>query len=155
MLAPHRALAVALLLVAGCGGRGGAGREGEPPAPPATLFARLGGMDGVRLLVDDLAARLAADERVQEQFARTDFRRFKARLVVQLCALSGGPCRDGGRSMKEVHAGRGIRPAQFAAFLEDLEASLAAVGAGERERAELIGLLGRMRRDVVSAPRGP
>jgi hemoglobin len=155
MLAPRRTLALALLLLAGCPAQGGAG-PGEAPAAGgrATLFARLGGMDGVRALVDDLTVRLASDERLQHRFAGTDFRRFKAQLVVQLCALAGGPCRYRGRSMSEVHAGLAIGPAEFDAFLEVLNAALIALRAGEPERAELLEILARSRGEVVSAPGG-
>src|SRR5690606_27774066 len=83
-------------------------------------------------------------------FADTDFRRFKAHLVVQLCALTGGPCRDRGRSLRAVHAGRGIRAAHFDAFLEDVAGALETLRAGERERDELLGALRRLEPEIVA-----
>jgi len=146
----------ASLAAAGCGGRApdaGAAAGGGPGAgggARATLFSRLGGMDGIRALVDELALHLAADDRVQGFFADTDFRRFKAHLVVQLCALTGGPCRDRGRSLRAVHAGRGIRAAHFDAFLEDVAGALETLRAGERERDELLGALRRLEPEIVA-----
>jgi hemoglobin len=150
---PSRALAALAMgaILVGCAG-GGGGRDGGAGGSLAdgdTLYARLGGMDGVRALVDDLAGRVAADERIQRFFADTDFRRFKARLVVQLCAISGGPCRAGGRSMAEVHRGRGIRPPHFAAFIEDVEAALVAARVQPRDRARLIQRLRRMEPEIT------
>ena len=91
-----------LAMSPGCGGVGEGGVGS--PGGDGSLFVRLGGMDGVRALVDDLTGRLASDQRIQRFFVKTDFRRFKGRLVVQLCALTGGPCRYGG-SMTDVHRG--------------------------------------------------
>jgi hemoglobin len=157
-LAPRLALATrALALVAmgailvacpGGGGGNGAGGAGGSPADEG-LFARLGGMDGVRALVDDLAGRVAADERIQRFFVKTDFRRFKARLVVQLCALSGGPCRYTGRSMAEVHGGRRIRGTHFEAFMEDIAASLTAIRLSARDRVEFLKRVRALKPDIV------
>lgn len=143
------AVAMAAILV-GCPGRGGEGDlAGGSFGGEGTLFARLGGMDGVRALVDDLASRVAADERIQRFFVRTDFRRFKARLVVQLCALSGGPCRYTGRTMDEVHRGRRIRSADFEAFMEDVAASLTAIRLSARDRVEFLKRLRAMKPEIA------
>ncbi len=149
MLVSFRALAVLAIgaILVGCAGRGGA--DSGSPAGGDALFARLGGMDGVRALVDDLASRLAADEQIQRFFVKTDFRRFKARLVVQLCALSGGPCRTSGRTMAEVHRGRRIRSAHFEAFMEDVAASLTAVRLSARDRVEFLKRLRAMKPEIV------
>jgi hemoglobin len=120
-----------------------------PGQPGSTLFARLGGMDGVRALVDELVVRLASDPRVEERFARSDFRRFKARLVVQLCEVVGGPCRYRGRPLAEAHAGLGISAAEFDVFLDDVRAAASAVGASQREREELVRLLRGLESEVV------
>jgi hemoglobin len=128
-----------------CGAGAGTG-AGSPGAEG--LFVRLGGMDGVRALVDDLTSRLAADERIQHFFVKTDFRRFKGRLVVQLCALTGGPCRYGG-SMAEVHRGLRIKAQHFDAFLEDVAASLTVVRLSAGDRVELLKLLRAMKPELV------
>lgn len=143
-------LALGVVLAAsGCreGSTGGA-RPAAPAGRP-TLFARLGGIDGIRALVDELTSRLAADERIQRFFAAADFRRFKAQLVVQLCALTGGPCRYRGKSMAAAHRGLGIERAHFDAFLDDLAASLESARVGARERGELAKILGAQRAAVV------
>lgn len=151
LVSPRAFLVVAMgaivLACPACGAGGGAGGAGSPGGGDS-LFVRLGGMDGVRSLVDDLTGRLAADERVQGFFVRTDFRRFKGRLVVQLCALTGGPCRYGG-SMAEVHRGLRIKAAHFDAFMEDVAASLTVVRLSARDRVELLKLLRAMKPEVV------
>lgn len=145
-----RAVAVPVLAILaispGCGGVGDAG--GGSPGGDGSLFVRLGGMDGVRALVDDLTGRLASDQRIQRFFVKTDFRRFKGRLVVQLCALTGGPCRYGG-SMAEVHRGLAIKSQHFDAFMEDAAASLTVVRLSARDRVELLKLLRGMKPEIA------
>jgi len=157
-LAPRLALATSALatlalgaILAACPGRGGEADSGAGGslADSDSLFARLGGMDGVRALVDDLTDRLAADEQIQRFFARTDFRRFKARMVVQICALSGGPCRYRGRSMAEVHRGRGIKRRHFDVFMDHVAAALTAARLSTRDRVEFLKLLRGMEPEIA------
>lgn len=143
-------LLVSIALLGGCPGRSAPADEPDTAAGGrATLFARLGGLDGLRALVDDLASRVASDERIQHFFGETDFRRFKAQLVVQLCSVTGGPCRYRGRSMVAAHERRGILAGHFDAFVEDVGAALVTVRAGERERDELLKLLRDMRSGIL------
>jgi hemoglobin len=106
-------------------------------------------MDGVRALVDELVVRLASDPRIEGLFARSDFRRFKARLVVQLCEVVGGPCLYRGRPLAEAHAGLAIGAPEFDAFLDNVRAAATAVGASQREREELVRLLRNLESEVV------
>jgi hemoglobin len=139
-------LVAILAMSPGCGGVGGAGAGAA--GGDGSLFVRLGGMDGVRALVDDLTGRVASDQRIQRFFVRTDFRRFKGRLVVQLCAHTGGPCRYGG-SMTEVHRGLAIKAQHFDAFMEDAAASLTVVRLSARDRVELLKLLRAMKPEIA------
>jgi hemoglobin len=118
-----------------------------------TLFARLGGMDGIRALVDEIASRVAADDRIQRFFVDTDFRRFKAQLVVQLCQLSGGPCRYRGHTMAVAHRGRGIAREHVDAFLADVAAAFDGTRVSARARGELIDILARLRVQVIDGAR--
>jgi hemoglobin len=133
----------------------GDGESGPPPGPSSgsALYVRLGGVDGIRAVVDEMVSRIAADRRIQRFFVDTDFRRFKSQLVVQLCELSGGPCRYRGRSMTAVHRGRRIRPAQFEAMLEDARDALKVAQVGERERHELLSLLRGLKPEIVEPRR--
>lgn len=133
----------------------GDGDTGPRPGPPSgsPLFVRLGGTDGIRAVVDEMVSRIAADRRIQRFFVETDFRRFKAQLVVQICELSGGPCRYRGRAMQAVHRGRRIKPAHFEAMLEDARDALKIAQVGERERHELLSILRGLKPEIVEPPR--
>jgi hemoglobin len=118
---------------------------------PLSLYSRIGGQAAIVAVVDQLAANITADRRISGFFAGTDMAAFKARLVDQLCMVSGGPCRYGGPDMRAAHAGRHISDADFDALIADLAAALDHFNVPAGEKAELLGLLAPMRRDIVGA----
>ena len=67
----------------------------------------------------------------------------------QICAGTGGPCTYTGRDMKSAHAGMGITDAQFNALVEDLVKSLDKFKVPEKEKGELLGILGPMKPSIV------
>lgn len=143
----------AALLGAACY-RGGPPAAARPEATPATapgpsLYERLGGRDAIRAVVADFHARILADTRINAFFRGADDERLATLLVEQICEVTGGPCRYSGRSMRETHAGMHVTDAQFDALVEDLAASLRRFGVGEREKTELLTLLGGLRREIV------
>ena len=116
---------------------------------PVSLYDRLGGKAAIIAVVDQLVDNVASDQRINGFFARTDPGPFKAKLVDQICAASGGPCRYAGKDMRTAHAGRHITDADFDALVADLVAALDHFNVPARERNELLGLLGPMRTDIV------
>jgi hemoglobin len=52
--------------------------------------------------------------------------------------------------MKTAHAGMGITDADFNALVEDLVATLDKFKVPEKEKGELLGLLGPMKKDIVT-----
>ena len=114
-----------------------------------SLYERLGGIDAIRAVVDDFVANVAADKRINKFVAHTDIARLKRNLVDQICQGSGGPCTYTGRSMRETHAGMGVRNRDFNALVADLGKSLKKFKVPAREQRELVGILAPMRRDIV------
>ncbi|SOY69006.1 Hemin transporter (fragment) [Cupriavidus taiwanensis] len=135
----------ALLGLAGC-----TTPERAKPATTSSLYDRLGGLPAITAVVDDFVGNLATDPRIQARFANADMPRLKARLVEQICAGSGGPCTYAGRDMKTAHAGMAITNDEFDALVDDLVKSLDKFKVPAREQKELLGILGPMRKDVVS-----
>jgi hemoglobin len=115
----------------------------------ASLYERLGELDAITAVVDSFVARCAADDRINEKFARTDVPRLKKMLVDQVCEATGGPCTYTGRSMRETHDGMGVTAGEFDALVEDLVATLDQFGVPKAEQDELLGLLGPMRDEIV------
>lgn len=153
-------LALALAFALGCGGTSQpvATDRPRPVAPPPraeSLYQRLGGIDAIRVLVDDFVANVAADERINRAFARTDVTRFKIHLVNQLCQITGGPCEYKGREMKTAHAGLGVSRGDFDAMLEDLGRSLDKFQVPAKEQRELVQALAGLRAEIVGPPPTP
>jgi hemoglobin len=121
-----------------------------PPNEQATLYQRLGGKEAITAVVNDFIANVAADERINGQFANANIPRLKEKLVEQICAGTGGPCTYTGRDMKTVHAGMNITEGQFNALVEDLVKSLDKFDVPVREKNELLAVLGPMKRDIVT-----
>lgn len=121
---------------------------------PKSLHERLGGTAAIATVVDAFVANVAADARINKRFSRVAgdtaaMRQFKQKLVDQVCAGAGGPCTYAGLDMKAAHKGMGITDADFDALVEDLVKALDGAGVPEKEKAELLAILGPMRADMV------
>src|SRR4029453_11887034 len=108
-------------------------------APPQkSLYDRLGGQPAITAVVDDFFPNVAADNRINQFFARTDIPRLKRLLVEQICQGTGGPCTYTGRSMQAAHKGMNITDAQFNVLVEDLQKSLNKFKVPDKEQGELL-----------------
>ncbi|HJR75820.1 MAG TPA: group 1 truncated hemoglobin [Nitrospiraceae bacterium] len=135
--------------VAACNTTGG---TGAVQSQETSLYDRLGGKPAITAVVDDFVGRVAADNRINAKFANANIPRLKMMLVDQICQASGGPCTYTGRDMKSAHAGMGVSGAEFDALVGDLVATLSKFKVGEREKNELLGALGPMKKDIVEKP---
>ena len=123
------------------------------PAPPpqqVTLYQRLGGQPAITAVVDDFAANVAADNRINRYFSRTNIPHFKMELVDQICQATGGPCTYTGRPMRVVHAGMHITDADFNALVQDLVKSLNKFNVPPQEQQQLLAILGPLKPDIVN-----
>ena len=120
-----------------------------------SLYERLGGKPAITAVVDEFVARVAADAKINRYFAAAAgdparLAAFKGQLVDQICQASGGPCTYTGKNMKEAHAGMGITGAEFDALVGDLVGALDKFKVPEREKGELLGVLGPMKSDIAT-----
>src|SRR5437867_12682244 len=117
-----------------------------------SLYDRLGGKPAITAVVDDFVGRVAADNRINGKFANANIPRLKMLLVEQICQASGGPCTYTGRDMKTTHAGMGINGSEFDALVGDLVTTLNKFKVPEREKNDLLGALGPMKKDIAERP---
>lgn len=143
-----QAIALACVLGFGCAGSAAARDAG-------TLYARLGGEEGVAAISSTLIDRVASDPSMGRSFKDSNLGRIKRLLAEQICDLSGGPCHYSGDSMKEVHAGHHISEAEFYGMVDTLRSVLRQRHVDLGATNELLRLLAPMKRDVVerAAPR--
>jgi hemoglobin len=114
-----------------------------------SLYARLGGTEGITAAARAFEDRAAKDDRINQKFARTDLQRLTKEFVDQLCQDSGGPCTYTGLSMKTAHTNMGVTNGEFDAFVEDFVATLNDFSVGTAEQDELLSDLAPMRGDIV------
>ena len=117
-----------------------------------SLYKRLGGYDAITAVVDDLLARLMADDqlgRFWKNRGLDGLRREKQLLIDYLCASAGGPLFYTGRDMKTSHQGMGIDESDWQVFLGHVEATLATFEVPATERTEVLAFVGGLKSDVV------
>ena len=114
-----------------------------------SLYTRLGGKPAITAVVDQFIANVAADTRINGFFANADIPNLKVQLVDLICQGSGGPCTYKGKDMKAAHEGMGVKEGDFNALVEDLVAALDKFKVPEKEKGELLGILGPMKGAIV------
>ena len=119
-----------------------------------TLYKRLGGSDALAAVTDFLG-RLAADQQFGRFFvghSADSIKRIRQLIVDQLCAVTGGPCVYTGRDMKTAHAGLGITNQDWDASVKLLVATLDKFNVPAREKDEVLGAIGGLKKDIVDKP---
>ena len=120
--------------------------------PPPTLYKRLGGPEGIAIVVGDFVTNMAGDSRVNARFKDmkpADVEKLKSNLSDQICDATGGPCSYLGRDMKTVHKGMKITDAEWSATVENLSKALDKNKVDAKDKSELLGMLGPMKADIV------
>jgi hemoglobin len=120
--------------------------------PPPTLYKRLGGREGISMVVGDFVTNMAGDSRVNARFKDMkgpEIEKLKSNISDQICDATGGPCSYLGRDMKTTHKGMKITEAEWNATIENLVKAMDKNKVGDKEKRELLGALGPMKADIV------
>ena len=117
-----------------------------------SLYERLGGTGPITAVVGKFVTIVGGDKRINGYFAKADLVQLKKHLINMVCQASGGPCEYTGRDMKTTHKGMGVTGAAFNALVGDLVEALDTFNVPEREKGELLGVLGPMQKDIVEKP---
>jgi hemoglobin len=131
--------------------------HGGAVAKKATLWDRLGGERAVRAVVHDFVISAAPDPKVnfdrngKYKLTPDDVRALEQKLVELVSAVSGGPLKYSGKSMKEAHEGMGITNEEFNALADHLVATLKKFNVPQKEINELVGIVASTRGDIVEA----
>jgi len=145
-------LMLGIVLIASAGDS----RSAAQPAPKP-LFERLGGVYSIATVVDDFIERLLvnntlnANPAINEARARVPKAGLKFHVTALVCEVTGGPCKYGGRSMKDAHAHLNINEAQWQAMVTDFRKTLDKFKILAKEQEELIAIVGSTKRDIVNA----
>ncbi|WP_425409916.1 group I truncated hemoglobin [Hyphococcus sp.] len=113
------------------------------------LYRAFGGKDGIARIVEDFTSMALDDPRVSATFDETSIPRFKEKLTLQLCELTGGPCVYDGLDMHAAHSGLDMTTADFNAIVEILQNAMNNHNIPFRTQNKLLKLLAPMKRDIV------
>jgi hemoglobin len=125
--------------------------------PAASLYDRLGGIYSIATVVDDFIdrimvdARLNVNPRVDEAHHRVLPPGFKYLVTEMLAEAAGGPQHYTGRAMEASHRELQITPAEWRAFMEDLNDTLDKFDVPQQERSEVVAIVESTRDDIVVA----
>ncbi|MFM9905871.1 MAG: group I truncated hemoglobin [Pyrinomonadaceae bacterium] len=117
-----------------------------------TLYQRLGGYDALAAVTDDFITRLATDKKLGKFFVglSTDSKtKVRQHVIDFLCVATGGPCKYIGRDMKTVHTGLMITKAEWDVSVKHLIATLDKFKVPAKEKAEVLGAVGGLEKDIV------
>ena len=151
-------------------GEGSGKEDGKKAAENKSLYDRLGGEQGLTLIVEDFVNRAIADPRVnwdrqgvkkggwfrrnksvpQWQNTPENGTRLKKHIVQFLANATGGPTVYEGRDMKEAHANMRISNPEFDAAVGDLKTTLDKLGVPTDEQKELLAVVETSRPLVVT-----
>lgn len=132
--------------IAGCASM----RQEAAPAP--SVYKQLGAREGIAIIVDDFAANVLADNRINARFKAMQpgqVAKFKSNLADQICDATGGPCAYLGKDMKAAHTGMKITDAEWTATVEALVKALDKNNVPAAAKNALLSALGPMKPDIV------
>ena len=109
-----------------------------------SLYERLGGMDSIRVMVDDLYERLVTDPLIRHHFDPNRVPSIKAAQVRTFAAALGGPPDPDPVDLLAVHADLDITPQQADATFAHLAEALSATGADPETTRQVVAVIGRL-----------
>jgi hemoglobin len=127
-----------------------AGPDMETRQAEATLYDRVGGRDGIQLVVEDTVRRHLENEHIKHMFDGVDIERLEGLVTDFLVVGTGGEGEYHGRSMPDSHARLEMTNADFLAAGGDLKAAMEGAGWGEDEQQELLCAFVGLRGEVVT-----
>lgn len=124
----------------------------EKAAKGPSLYQRMGGYDGIVVVLDDVLAQLQADpafKRFSGGRSGNSLKRTRQLILDQFCEMTGGPCTYIGRDMKTAHAGLQITEAEWDSFMKKLQASLDKAKIAPADAKEFTAMIQKFKGDIV------
>ncbi|RSM45769.1 group 1 truncated hemoglobin [Amycolatopsis balhimycina DSM 5908] len=115
-----------------------------------SIYQQIGGQEALVAVVDDFYERVMADAALAPFFTGTSMPRLKGMQVEFFAAALGGPDEYRGRSMNDVHRGRGIAQHHFDLVAKYLTDSLLAAGVPEETTEAIIGAIAPLSAEIVT-----
>lgn len=125
------------------------------PEGDKSLYDRLGGLQGISLVVSDFMEDFMADElifanpKVKERKTSEHKPFIRYHIISMVCEATGGPCQYTGKDMKTAHDGLNVTEREWDRMVEILANTLEEHNVPGRETQELFEILGATKDDIV------
>ncbi|WP_020658136.1 group I truncated hemoglobin [Amycolatopsis benzoatilytica] len=116
----------------------------------SSIYEQIGGEEALVAVVDDFYVRVLADPDLAPFFVGTSLPRLKGMQVEFFAVALGGPHEYRGRTMKEVHRGRGIEQRHFDLVAKYLIEALLAAGVPQPVVDQIVGAVAPLADDIVA-----
>lgn len=114
-----------------------------------TLYDRIGGAAVIDTLIPAFYTRVLADPELAPFFRHAQIDSLHAMQREFFSMALGGPVDYTGRSLSQVHHGRGISTAHFGLFVKHLLETLDAMGLSAAESDEVIARIGTFANEIT------
>lgn len=119
-----------------------------------TLYAKLGGAEGIAKIVDDIVAAHLKNPVINARFLPYLNKPEKVEEIKKhnrdfLGAGSGGPETYTGRSMLEAHRGMNINEAEYMAVMDDIMGVLEKHGIEESARKDVLAITYGLKSEII------
>jgi hemoglobin len=139
----------------GCSHQKSTAATPEPSEP--TLYERVGGVNNIAVLVDDVIECsykdpvLAANPHIHEAHERFPKEVYKFNATALACQVFGGPQKYTGRTLKEAHQHLHITEKEWEALIRIFRDSMDSFEVPLKEQGEVIAILESTKGQVISA----
>lgn len=116
---------------------------------PKSLYKRLGGAGAISAVVEGMYSKIFVDPELVDFFRKTDKDRQKEMQRQFLTYATGGSTEWHGKSMKEVHKGRGIQEKEFNLVAGHVVSSMKELSVPEDLINEVVTLLLTLKADCT------
>ena len=123
----------------------------EQSSNAGSLYERIGGEQAVEGLIVEFYRRVFADAELSPFFQQVDSERLQRMQREFFAAALDGPIQYSGSSLREAHAGRGIRPRHLGRYVDHLMETLADLGVDEDDRYEVCSRINTYADEITGA----
>jgi hemoglobin len=117
-----------------------------------TLYERLGGHDGIRVVVDDFYDRLLADDDIGPFFQGADLEKLRATQTDFLCEAAGGPETYDAEPVREAHIDVPFTPDHIQRAVELLHRSLDEFDVPDDDADAVVSAVAAYESDLLASP---
>jgi hemoglobin len=134
------------------------GKEPAPTTPP--LYERIGGINNIAVLIDDIIERAYVNEvfkanpLIEEAHKRFPKPAYKYNATSLACMVMGGPQQYTGRSLREAHQHLRISQREWQELIAIFRDSMDSFNVPQKEQNEVIAIIESTKGDIIAPPAG-